>query len=262
MFGVISSAAIFTHAADDFIFVCWSDLRLNGPMQNLVMIPALGCDGRLYAEIEPLLSDVLKPVSIVAERDEMAACVQQVLEKAPEKFIVLGTSFGGRVALELAFAAPHRVQGLVVIGAGAGVAADPSAGFRRAERLRGSEFENVVTEMADMISYMPGANGPKTRVSFITMAHEMGGAMMARQSEALANRKDLFPRLDEIVFPSLMLWGREDQFSAAADGLKQSIALPHGRYAEISECGHSPSLEAPEETAAILLHWLHDAKPI
>jgi pimeloyl-ACP methyl ester carboxylesterase len=231
-------------------------------MHDLVMIPALGCDGRLYSEIVPQLSDVAEPVTIVADRDEMGACVQQVLEQAPGKFIILGTSFGGRVALEVAFAAPDRVQGLVVIGAGAGVAADPTAGFRRAERLRGSEFENVVTELADMISHLPGANGPKTRTSFVTMAHEMGGALMARQSEALAKRKDLTPRLDEITCPSLMLWGREDQFSAAAEGLKLSTALLHGRYAEISECGHFPSLEAPEETADLLLHWLYDAKPI
>ena len=231
-------------------------------MQTLVMIPALGCDGRLYAEIEPRLSEVAEPVTIVADGDEMGACVLQVLEQAPEKFIILGTSFGGRVALEVALAAPQRVQGLVVIGAGAGVAADPSAGFRRAGRLRGAEFENVVMELADMISHMPGANGPKTRASFVTMAHETGGAIMARQSEALARRVDLWPRLGEISCPALMLWGREDQFSPAADGLKMSTALLHGRYAEISECGHFPSLEAPEETAGILLHWLYDAKPI
>ena len=231
-------------------------------MHGLVTIPALGCDGRLYAEIAPRLSEVVKPIPIVADRDVMGACVQQVLEQAPEKFIILGTSFGGRVALEVVFAAPNRVQGLVVIGAGAGVAADPAAGIRRAERLRGNETENVITEMADMVSHLPGPRGPSARESFITMAHEMGGALMARQSEALAKRKDLFPRLGEINCPSLMLWGREDQFSAAADGLKQSMALPHGRYAEISECGHFPSLEAPEETADILLYWLLDAKLI
>lgn len=231
-------------------------------MHDLVMIPALGCDGRLYAEIEPRLSDVVKPVSIVVDKDTMGACVRQVLEQAPEKFIILGTSFGGRVALEVTFATPDRVQGLVVIGAGAGVAADPSAGFRRAERLRGAEFEKVVAEMADMVSHLPGPRGNATRESFITMAHEMGGALMARQSEALAKRVDLWPRLGEITCPSLMLWGREDQFSAAAEGLKLSTALLHGRYTEISECGHFPSLEAPEETADILLYWLLDAKLI
>ena len=231
-------------------------------MQNLVMIPALGCDERLYAEILPRLSEVVTPISIVADSDQMAGCVQQVLARAPEKFIVLGTSFGGRVALEVAIAAPQRVKGLVVIGAGAGVAADPAAGFRRAERLRGNEFEKALTEMADMVSHMPAPNGLQARSSFIAMGHELGGAFMARQSEALARRADLWPRLGEITCPALMLWGREDQFSPAADGLKLATALPNARYAEISACGHFPSLEAPEETAGILLHWLHDAKLI
>ncbi len=165
-----------------------SALRLNRRMQNLVMIPALGCDGGLYADILPRLSGVVEPVTIVADKDTLTGCVQQVLEQAPEKFIILGTSFGGRTALEVAFAAPDRVQGLVVIGAGPGVAADPSAGFRRTERLRGKEFESVVTEMADMVSHMPGPNGAKARNAFISMAQKQGGALMARQSAALSKR--------------------------------------------------------------------------
>ena len=229
-------------------------------MRNLVMIPALGCDGGLYTDILPRLSSVVAPVTIVADKDTLMGCVQQVLERAPEKFIILGTSFGGRTALEVAFAAPDRVQGLVVIGSGAGAAPDPSAGFRRAERSRGSEFDNVVTELADKVSHMPGPNGAKARSTFISMAQKQGGALLARQSEALAKRVDLWPRLGEIACPSLMLWGREDKFSPAAEGLKFSVALPHGRYAEIFDCGHFPSLEAPEETADILLHWLQDSK--
>lgn len=227
-------------------------------MQNLVMIPALGCDGGLYADILPRLSGVVEPVTIIADKDTFAGCVQQVLDKAPEKFIIMGTSFGGRTALEVAFAAPQRVEGLVVIGAGPGVAADPSAGFRRTERLRGAEFESVVMEMADMVSHMPGPNGVTARNAFISMARKQGGALMARQSAALSKRVDRWPRLGEIACPSLMLWGREDKFSPAADGLKMSTSLPRGRYAEISDCGHFPSLEAPEETGDILLHWLQD----
>jgi hypothetical protein len=55
-------------------------------------------------------------------------------------------------------AAPERVQGLVIIGAGVGVAADPAAGIKSAERLRCGEFEQVVTDMADMVSHLPGAS--------------------------------------------------------------------------------------------------------
>ena len=231
-------------------------------MKNFLMLPAMGCDARLYAEITEPLSEIVSPIAVMADRDNLADCVRQVLEAAPEKFIVLGTSFGGRTALEVALAAPQRVEALVVIGAGAGATADPALGLMRAARLRGGEFDAVVGEMANMVSHMDGPRGLTTRELFIAMAHTNGLELMARQSEALARRADLGPRLGEIAIPALMLWGREDQFSPAADGLLMSTAIANARYVEISQCGHFPSLEAPVETAEVLLHWLQDAKLI
>jgi pimeloyl-ACP methyl ester carboxylesterase len=227
-------------------------------MRNLVLIPAMGCDARLYAGLAAMLPASIDATVVASDRCYLSGCVQQVLAKSANEFIILGTSFGGRVALETTLAAPGRVQGLVVIGAGAGVAADPAAGFRRAERLRGSEFENVVTEMADMVSHMPGPLGPAARQGFIGMAHDTGGAFMARQSDALAKRRDLWGMLSDILCPALMLWGREDKFSPASDGLRMSTMMRNARYSEITDCGHFPTLEAPEETANILLHWLQD----
>jgi pimeloyl-ACP methyl ester carboxylesterase len=231
-------------------------------MKNIVLIPAMGCDGRLYSALSQALSPLRRVSIAIADRDNLKDCVAQVLADAPEQFIVLGTSFGGRVALELALGHADRVEGLVVTGAGAGAAADPTLGLKRAARLRGSEFETVVTEMADMVSHMPGPNGPATRELFVEMARDNGGEMMAAQSDALAMRLDMGSRLSEVSCPSLMLWGREDKFSPALDGLKMSTQIPNGRYVEISGCGHFPSLEAPEETVEILLHWLQDARLI
>ena len=227
-------------------------------MTNLIMIPALGCDDRLYAGIAPHLpSDVLAS-TIIAGHDSFEACIEHVLAQAPEYFAVLGTSFGGRVAMELALAAPERVKGLVIIGATPGPVADIAAGRRRSERLRGGEFEQVVTEMADIISHRLGPNGAAAREVFIAMCRIQGDQLMARQSDALAKRIDLRPRLREIACPALMLWGAQDQFSPASDGLKMSSLVQHGRYVELAECGHLPTLEYPEEVASAINHWMED----
>jgi pimeloyl-ACP methyl ester carboxylesterase len=238
------------------------ELRLIAGMKHLVLIPAMGCDDRLYTQLAQSLSSQINVHVVVADEADLKTCVAQVLALAPQKFIVLGTSFGGRTALELVPTAPHRVEGLVVIGAGAGPAADPAAGRQRSVRLRGGEFEHVVAEMADMVSHLPGPNGPGSRNLFIEMVRGQGAEFMARQSDALAGRLDLWGRLGEITCPSLMLWGEHDKFSPAREGLRMSTLIPHARYVEIADCGHFPSLEAPEETAAILLHWLQDAKLI
>jgi pimeloyl-ACP methyl ester carboxylesterase len=234
-------------------------LRHIGGMKTLVMIPALGCDGALYREIVPALSGLVHCRTVVADAGSLAACVGQVLAAVEGPFIVMGTSFGGRVALETALAEPGRVQGLVVIGAGPGPVADPVAGRRRSERLRGGEFEPVVAEMGAIISHLPGPNGPATREAFIAMCRNQGNEVMARQSDALASRTDVWPRLPEIACPALMLWGQHDQFSPAADGLRVAAAVTRGRYVELAACGHFPTLEYPDETAAAIGHWLQDS---
>lgn len=228
-------------------------------MTPLVAIPALGCDARLYDAAFASMPQTLDVLTVIPDRDSFSGCVAQVLEQAPERFIVMGTSFGGRVALELTLAAPERVAGLVMIGAGPGPVADAVAGRRRSERLRGGEFDKVVTEMADIISHLPGPNGAATREAFIAMCKTQGSALMARQSDALAKRIDLWPRLPEITCPALMLWGAHDRFSPAADGLRLSSAMGQGRYVELADCGHFPTLEYPDESAATLVHWLKDS---
>src|SRR5205823_4452541 len=110
----------------------------------LVMIPALGCDSELYRAVAAGLADLVDPRTIICGGGTMATSVVEVLTQAPQKFVILGTSFGGRVALETALAASERVLGLWVVGAGPGPAADPAAGRRRSARLRGGEFDAVI----------------------------------------------------------------------------------------------------------------------
>lgn len=227
-------------------------------MTNLVMIPAFGCDERLYAEVAPLLPSNVLSSTIIADADSFAHCVEQVLAQAPEKFVVLGTSFGGRLALETTLAAPDRVRGLVVIGSGPGPVADPRAGWRRSERLRAGEVDQVVAEMGERIAHMEGPRGAAAQQAFIEMCGLQGVDVMTRQSDALAKREDLRPRLGEITCPALMLWGVHDKFSAASEGLQMAAAIPNGRYVEIADCGHFPTLEYPDETAAAIDHWMED----
>ena len=228
-------------------------------MHNLVTIPAFGCDERLYREIAPGLDDIIRLRTIIASASSLEGCAGQVLAAAPEAFVVLGTSFGGRVALEVALAAPERVKGLIVIGSSAGPSPDVAAGMRRSSRLRNGEMEGVIAEMGEMVAHLPGPRGPATRDAFVAMASTQGAELMARQSDALANRYDLRPRLAEIECPALMLWGAHDQFVPARDGLALSLAIPGARHVEIAECGHFPSLEAPEETVEAIRHWLADS---
>jgi pimeloyl-ACP methyl ester carboxylesterase len=227
---------------------------------SLVMIPALGCDSELYEKIAAGLADLVTPRTIISGGSTIAAGVVEVLTQAPAEFIILGTSFGGRVALEVAIAGPGRVKGLWVIGAGSGPAADPAAGRERSARLRGGEFKAVIGEMATRVIYERGTHAAQARSSALRMMRRQGAELMARQSDAMAGRGDVALRLSEITCPTLMLWGERDQLSDPREGLRLAQALANARYVEILDCGHFPTLEAPAETLDAARHWLNASR--
>ncbi len=227
-------------------------------MNTLIMIPAFGCDARLYAPQIQALSQIVKIQLIVPTASRYAAMVKEVLQLAPDQFAILGTSMGGRLALEVALAAPDRVTGLCVIGAGAGPVADQAAGLRRSTRIRGGERDAVIHEMSEMIAHMPGPHGPATRQAFIEMGMQFNLAQLAQQSDALAHRVDLWEDLDAVEALTLCLWGEHDKFSSAADGLRLAEAVQLGSYVELPECGHFPTLEYPEAATEAIALWLED----
>src|SRR5688572_17031325 len=109
---------------------------LGQGMPTLVMIPALCCDEGLYDGTTAALSDLVSPRIIIPYAATLAACADKVLRDVEGDFIIMGTSFGGHVAREVALAASARVKGLWIMGAGAGAVASPQAALQRSAKLR------------------------------------------------------------------------------------------------------------------------------
>ena len=227
-------------------------------MKTLVMIPAFGCDARLYAPQIKALKGTVNIQSIIATGASFDEMVENVLQQTPDSFAILGTSMGGRLALEVALAAPDRVEALCIIGAGAGPVADRTAGLRRSTRIRGGERDKVIAEMGDMIAHLPGPRGPATRQAFIDMGLAFDLEQLARQSDALAHRVDRWDELGDVECLMLCLWGEHDTFSPAADGQRLAEAVQMGSYVELPDCGHFPTLEYPDEATEAIALWLED----
>jgi pimeloyl-ACP methyl ester carboxylesterase len=225
---------------------------------TLILVPAFGCDRHLYQAQMDMLQGPWDCIVQVPTEDRYEKMVENILKQSPDNFAILGTSMGGRLALEVALAAPDRVEALCIIGAGAGPVADQVAGLRRSARIRGGEKAQVIAEMGRMIAHEPGPLGLSARKAFIDMATEMDLEPLARQSDALAHRLDVWERLDEVECPTLCLWGEHDQFSPAADGLRIAEAVQYGSYVELPDCGHFPTLERPDEATEAIAMWLDD----
>jgi pimeloyl-ACP methyl ester carboxylesterase len=189
----------------------------------------------------------------------LAGCVAQVMAEADRPGFVMGTSFGGHVAREAALLAPERVKGVWIMGAGAGAPADPAGGRERGVLLRSGGAEEVYRRFAETVTHLPGPRGETAAAKFLEMARRCDPERVALQNDALAARPDRWHDLAGITMPALLLWGGHDQFSPAADGLHMARLMPKARFEEIPNCGHLPTLEAPEETIAAARLWLISA---
>lgn len=229
-------------------------------MLPLVMIPALCCDEDLYEGVTAPLTDLVSPRIIIPYEATLAACAEKVLSEVDGDFIVMGTSFGGHVAREVALCAPGRVKGLWIIGAGPGAVANPQAGLERSAKLRDGREEEVYQQFYKAVTYLPGERGQEGADRFLAMARRSDPLKVALQADALASRPDRWNDLGRIACPTLLLWGVHDQFASATDALRMAGLIPHARYVEIAQCGHLPSLEMPDEFVGAARHWLADIR--
>src|SRR3546814_5373064 len=90
-------------------------------------------DGWVWRKQLPALSR-LGPVMVARNdgHDTLAGMARDILDRSAGPLAVVGHSMGGRVALEIARAAPERVTRLALLDTGANAAADAESGARNA----------------------------------------------------------------------------------------------------------------------------------
>jgi pimeloyl-ACP methyl ester carboxylesterase len=54
-------------------------------------------------------------------------------------------------------------------------------------------------------------------------------------------------KLGGITIPTLVVWGENDELVPLADGRDYAAKIPNARLVIVSECGHAPSIEKPQQ---------------
>lgn len=215
-----------------------------------VFIPALLCDERLYGEVIATLGDQIEAHVMLSPKATLAESVADILARAPDRFALVGTSYGGNLAMQVALAAPDRVTALWLMGC------DP-AGPRKGGPDLAAGLEATPEAVFGMLaSLVVHKNAVGPAATFSAMATTVGGLAGAAQARAIASRDDITARLPELTMPVLALWGAEDALVPAAVGRLLAEALPNAQFHELAGCGHLPTLENPQASAALFAAFL------
>jgi pimeloyl-ACP methyl ester carboxylesterase len=222
----------------------------------LVLLPAMLCDAELYAAQVAALGDAAEiAIGPVADRP-LPDAAGAFLAGAPSRFALAGTSAGGNLALEILTQAPARVAGLWLMGSNPGAHGDPDGARAQSARVRAGEFDAVVEDLAARAVHAGGPRGGAAADTFRRMARRAGPGAFVRQNDAMIARAARWPALDALGVPTLLLWGRHDQFSGVDRALAIAARVPSASLVVLDDCGHLPTLEHPAATTRAARAWL------
>jgi pimeloyl-ACP methyl ester carboxylesterase len=226
-----------------------------------VLLPGLLCDRAVWqAQL-----DALGPCHVVdyGPLDSLRGMAEHVLATAPAgRLAVAGHSMGGRVAFEMWRLAPERIERLALLDTSYHPLADGPAGeTERAGRLallataRRDGMRTMAREWALGMVH-PSRHGTPLFESVLDMLARKTPDLFAAQINALLNRPDCSDLLATIRCPTLLLCGREDNWSTPARHEHMHGAVAGSRLVIVEQCGHMSTMEQPEAVSRALAEWL------
>lgn len=218
---------------------------MNTTPTPVLFIPALLCDEAMYRDVIANLGDAIDAQVVLSPKPVIADSVADILSRAPKTFVLVGTSYGGSLALEIALAAPSRVKALWLMGCNA--AAPQTGGPDLAAALEAAPG-SVMDRLSGLVVRK---DATAAAAIFKEMAQRVGGAAGAAQARAAATRLGALDRLGSLSMPTLLLWGEDDALAPLSYGQALAEGIPHAHLEVLSGCGHLPTLEKPEESAAL-----------
>jgi len=181
---------------------------------------------------------------------------------------LIGNSMGGRIALEVGFAAPERVLSLSLLA--------PALAFRRRRQLvplvrllrpelasiphpmraatvraqfwglfaRPERLDPALADIA-IEEFLSSYRSRAARVAFFAAARNI--YLDEPHGEA-----GFYSRLAELEPPALFVWGDSDRVIPAGFARHVAEALPSARQVILDECGHAPQVELAEQTNRLI----------
>jgi 2-succinyl-6-hydroxy-2,4-cyclohexadiene-1-carboxylate synthase len=185
-----------------------------------------------------------------------AGCVDSVLSRSPERFTLCGYSMGGRIALEVALKAPHRVGRLLLISSTAGIedATERGARVEADERLAAELEEGPYERFIDRWRTQPLFAKDPVRVNELARAdqrrNDPDALAAVLRGIGTGRMKPLWRRLGELEIPVSVLVGERDlKFRRLAEQMVG--ALPDADLV-LLDGGHNLALESPSAIARVL----------
>ncbi len=241
-----------------------------GPRPAVLLLHAGVCDRRMWRPQTEALAPTHRVIApdlpgfgdSPLEPGEFSTATELVdlLDKLGiEQTAVVGASYGGRVALELAHVAPQRVSSLTLISTalqGLDSTADVDA-FDE-EEVRRIEAGDVDGAVELNVSTWLGPDADDTARAQVRQMQRRAFDVQIPADEwpDPPHPASVEPDLAAVEVPTMVVSGGHDLdfFQTVAEHVAASI--PQAKLVELPWAGHLPSLERPDETAVLVADFV------
>lgn len=170
-------------------------------------------------------------------------------------FSLVAASYGGHVGLQVASAAPDRVDRLVLLAPAAEVA-EPDDALRALWQEEGRLVDagdlGAATELTVQNWLGPDAGEPARE----QVRRAQRRALELQVAAGDVDARELTVDLTRLTMPTTLVVGLQDFAFFVATARELARQIPDARLVELPWAGHLPSLERPEETTGLLLDAL------
>lgn len=188
-----------------------------------------------------------------------------VLDKlGVQKAVLVGNSFGGRLAWEMAVAHPARVEKLVLVDAGGYPTPSVSMpiGFRIAQIPVLNKVMEVTLPRSMVESSVRNVYGSPDKVTPALVDRYYDLTLRAGNRAALAERfrqapsGDGFKAIATLKLPTLILWGSRDRLIPPENAEHFHRDIPGSQLVILPGLGHVPHEEDPDATVAAVRRFI------
>ncbi len=180
-----------------------------------------------------------------------------------DRFVLIGTSMGGIIAMAYAAQNPERLRGLVINDIGPEVEAGSQritglVGSRPADFASLDEAMEYRRQISPITAGRPIEDQRETALGVLRQAPDGRWAwkldpayIEQRVTRGAPPRPALWPALQALPCPTLVVWGTDSDVLSEAQARRMVEALPKGELVAVPGVGHAPTLVEPAALAAL-----------
>lgn len=189
------------------------------------------------------------------------ASYRLLVDTGAEPAHVLGVSFGGAVAVQMALAYPEAVRSLVLADTSAGSAVDPIRARAMRQRsddlIRLGPVELARVRAPRLVSASASPALVEEVSAIMALAVRLPGYAWAAEAMAAT---DLRAELTDLCAPTLVVVGENDAVTPASESRLLAAAIPGARLVVVSAAGHLANQEQPAQFNDVVRRFLDDTE--